>query len=202
MGGLIARDLIANNYNGVLTGHSVTALITLGTPNLGYPSSTLDQFIMCKQLLLDMSGSWSYTIPNWYQVSSQYLDNLRNQWVNASYGGYWMAAAGEQCSTTPRNARAPGEGLVGCRSSDPRSDGVVCRASALYGAGEAGQILNSGPMPNVPWYDTDHIYVHTNTWGTQGILCGNSGDPSQNPPMFNPGEGTLLQQIKAVINAH
>jgi triacylglycerol esterase/lipase EstA (alpha/beta hydrolase family) len=38
MGGLIARDLVANNYGGALTGHPVTALITLGTPNLGCPA--------------------------------------------------------------------------------------------------------------------------------------------------------------------
>jgi pimeloyl-ACP methyl ester carboxylesterase len=202
MGGLVARDLIANNYYGVLTGHPVKALITLGTPNLGYPKSSIDELIMCKQLILDMSGAWSYIAPNWYQVSSQYLDSLRNQWVYASFTGYWMAAAGEHCSHTPRNASAPGEGLLGCRSTAPISDDVVCRDSALYGTGEPGQVLNYGPMPVVPWYDERHIYVHTDTWGTQGILCGNSNDPSQNPQLFDPPiDGALFLQIKAVINA-
>ena len=36
MGGLIARDMMANNRLN-LNGRKVAALITLGTPNVGYP---------------------------------------------------------------------------------------------------------------------------------------------------------------------
>jgi hypothetical protein len=111
-----------------------------------------------------------------------------------------MAAAGEQCANQFRNLHAPGEDRVGCPSPivlnpspSVSSDGVVCRDSALY-------------TPSVPWSDSGHIYVHTNSfagWGTAGILCGNSGNPSEYPPMFNPPKGlSLFPQIKAVINAH
>jgi triacylglycerol esterase/lipase EstA (alpha/beta hydrolase family) len=58
MGGLVARDLVVNNYGAALTGHPVTALITLGTPNLGYPYSSIDENFSCRQLVLDMSGSF------------------------------------------------------------------------------------------------------------------------------------------------
>jgi pimeloyl-ACP methyl ester carboxylesterase len=209
MGGLIARDFVANNYYGVITPqHPVTAVITLGTPNLGYPYSSLDHLVAgaCSQLLLDMSGSWEEGASNWFELSSPYLNNLAQQWASNNYTGYWMAAAGEQCSNTPRNVSAPGEPPVGCMPESVTSDGVVCRDSALYGIESVGVVDNLGPTPYVPWYDTAHIYVHTDNWagwGTAAILCGNSGNPSVNPPLFNPPPtDTLFPQIQAAISAH
>jgi hypothetical protein len=84
---------------------------------------------------------------------------------------------------------------------------VVCRDSALYGFGSFGfGVLNDGPEAVVPWSDSSYIYVHTNSWagwGTAPILCGNSGDPSVNPQLFDPPTTrTLFPQIKGVINAH
>jgi hypothetical protein len=203
MGGLVARDLIANNYYGVLTAHPVTALITLGTPNLGYPYSSIDQLKYCPQLLLDMSGSWDGNTLSW--GTSPYLDNLRQQWVSRSYSGYWMAAAGEQCSNQFRKLYAPGEDPVGCPTWSVTSDGVVCRDSALYGFGSYGfGVLNPAPKADVPWSDTDYKYVHTNSlagWGTAAILCGNS--PSTNPQLFNPPPGdTLFPKVVEKINAN
>ena len=205
MGGLIARDLIANNYNGVLTGHPVTKLITLGTPHLGYPYSSVDELAMCRQLLLDMSGSWAQTTSSWMELTSPYLDGLRQLWAPRSYTVPWMAAAGEQCSNTTRNL--PPRSTVGCPSWSPTSDGVVCRDSAEYGGPVTGYgYYNDGPKPIVPWVDDRQVYVHTNSWagwGTFPIMCGNSGDPSQNPPMFNPPSAlTLFSKIKDFINAN
>src|SRR5258708_11745147 len=40
-----------DTYLDALIGHPVTALITLGTPNLGYPYSSIDENIFCRQLL-------------------------------------------------------------------------------------------------------------------------------------------------------
>src|SRR5262249_23790717 len=42
MGGLMARDMIANNRQNVGSLCRISTLITLGTPNLGYPGSSLD----------------------------------------------------------------------------------------------------------------------------------------------------------------
>jgi pimeloyl-ACP methyl ester carboxylesterase len=133
MGGLVARDLVSNKGYGLLNGHPVTAIITLGTPNLGYPYSGIDQAKpgICSQILLDMAGSSQETSSSWYELSSPYLDNLRQQWKSTAYSGYWMAAAGEQCSNPTRNL--PPGSTVGCPPSGFRSDGVVCRDSALYG---------------------------------------------------------------------
>jgi pimeloyl-ACP methyl ester carboxylesterase len=205
MGGLIARDLIANNYGGALTGHPVTALITLGTPNLGYPYASIDENIFCRQLVLDMSGSWGQTSSGWNELTSPYLDGLRQMWATRSYTVPWMAAAGESCPNMTRNL--PLRSTVGCPSWSPTSDGVVCRDSAQYGGPVSGYgYFNDGPKPFVPWVDTAGIYVHTNSfagWGTAGILCGNSGNPSVNPQMFDPPNyRDLFPQIKAVISAH
>ncbi|HLI86673.1 MAG TPA: putative Ig domain-containing protein [Bryobacteraceae bacterium] len=209
MGGLIACDLIANNYIGVLTGHPVTAVITLGTPNLGYPYSSIDYSgtSACNQILDDMAGSWLLqTNGTTAELTSPYLSNLQQQWISASYPGYWMAAAGQQCSNQTRNL--PPGSMVGCPSGNVTSDGVVCRDSALYGASTLGGYpgFNGGPGPSVPWTDSTNIYVHTTTWagwGTAGVLCGN--DPSIDIPLYAPASlptGTLLPQIVAWINQY
>jgi pimeloyl-ACP methyl ester carboxylesterase len=205
LGGLIARDLIANNYIGALTGHPVTALITLGTPNLGYPYSSVDYISggACNQLFDDMAGSWLQSNGTWSELTSQYLSSLRQQWIAASYSGYWMAAAGQQCSNTPRTF--PPTSMMGCPSWSVTSDGVVCRDSALYGVPGGYSGFTGGPNPDISqWSDTTQVYVHTTTWagwGTAPILCGNN--PSVDIPLYRPTiGGSLFPVIKAVINAH
>src|SRR5437588_221209 len=58
MGGLLARDLILNNRNQVLNTHPVDALVTLGTPNVGYPYEAIDDLPMCKTLAREMASDW------------------------------------------------------------------------------------------------------------------------------------------------
>ena len=118
-----------------------------------------------------------------------------------------MAAAGEQCQFPDILRAVPLSSTIGCPDWGPNSDGVVCKLSALYGVSDNWHgYFNDGPKPFVPWYDTTNVYVHTNAlwgWGSAGLLCGNSGDPNQNPPMYNPPTyRTLFPQIKAVISAH
>jgi triacylglycerol esterase/lipase EstA (alpha/beta hydrolase family) len=42
MGGLIARDLILDDYGNAAYSHRITGLVTIGTPNLGYPYAPAD----------------------------------------------------------------------------------------------------------------------------------------------------------------
>jgi hypothetical protein len=68
MGGLMARDLIAHNYANVVTTRKITALLTLGTPNLGYPYGSLDSSFI---------GSWiSGTCPI---LAQQMYSDFRSQ---------------------------------------------------------------------------------------------------------------------------
>jgi hypothetical protein len=198
MGGLIARDMSAHAFYQA-SGPTVAGLITLGTPNLGYPYAPgVDDLVFCSQLEQDMSGGW--IVVQDAEFLSTYLSGLTNAWpfLNGGLGpnSYWMAAAGEYCANAYRNVPPSG---IGCRASSPRSDCVVCKDSALYASSQA-----SAPLPIIPWTDLSHIYVHTdalNGWGTLGIFGTTSGNPSITPQLFNPPfSGSLFLQIKAIIN--
>jgi uncharacterized protein (TIGR03437 family) len=192
MGGLIARDMVANNRLN-LNGRKVAALITLGTPNLGYPYTFLDTAVSCTQLVQQMDGNWRSQQASNTVVLSPYLLSLTNQWPSSSYpgsGGLWLAASGRSCSNAIRTINS----TTGCRDRNPFSDGVVCDDSATYSISTA-----AGTTPNRYWQDPSQIYVHTNNgFGASLILCGNDGQKPtlSNPPSFGP----LFAAIKGLVN--
>lgn len=197
MGGLIARDMMANNRIN-LNGRKVAALITLGTPNAGYPYALADTLKFCTNIVRAMDGNWRSQQATNTVVWSDYLTSLSSQWSSAGYPGWnglWLAASGRSCSS-PRRTINP---TTGCRDRNPFSDGVVCDDSASYNIATP-----SGTAPNRYWRDPSEIYVHSNDWrgwGTSLILCGNSGNPTTNPPLSNPPViGSLFSAIKGVIN--
>jgi len=198
MGGLIARDLIAKHSQELGT-HKIVGLITLGTPHLGYPYASVDETLMCPQLVQDMAGSWYPNHSPQDEAFSPYLLDLTQQWAASSFAGYWLAAAGTSCSNPVRTTGS--FDARGCLTTSPRSDGVVCRDSAVYSGGYA-----SGTGPTVRWEDPDHNYVHTFSgggWGTALILCGNTNDANQQSELYQPpAEGLLFAQIKAIINGN
>jgi len=197
MGGLIARDLMANGRL-ILNGRKIAALITLGTPNLGYPYTLIDTSLFCTPLVQQMDGNWRSQQSSNTVVLSQYLLSLTNQWPSSSYPGstgLWLAASGRSCSNPLRTINS----TTGCRDRNPYSDGVVCDDSATYFVSTA-----SGTGPNRYWQDPSQIYVHSNSgWGggTSFVLCGNSGSPTLNPPLSNPPTfGPLFAAIKGLLN--
>ena len=105
MGGLIARDLIAHNWGNSLTGRRVSALITLGSPHLGYPyDAGLDglPFTVCGPIARQMEGDFR-RVPGSIHLSP-YLMSLHGRWANSSFpgaGSHWLAAAGRACSDDP-----------------------------------------------------------------------------------------------------
>ena len=145
-----------------------------------------------------MAGSWQPQASPPFELSSPFLNTLTQQWQSASYAGYWLAAAGQSC---PNPIRTTGVYPPGCLPQSPRSDGVVCRDSAVYSGGFA-----RAPSPTALWEDPEQKYVHTNAaggWGTAGILCGNSGNPADAPPLNDPPpNGVLFPVIKVMINGH
>jgi uncharacterized protein (TIGR03437 family) len=197
MGGLIARDMMANGRL-VLNGRKISALITLGTPNLGYPYTSADTLVFCTPLVQEMNGNWRSQQSTNTVVLSTYLLSLTNQWPSTSYpgsGGAWLAASGRSCSNPIRTL----DTTTGCRDKNPYSDGVVCDDSATYSVSTP-----SGTAPTLYWQDPGQIYVHSNYgWGigTSFVLCGNSGNPALNPPLSNPPSfGPLFAAIKGLIN--
>jgi uncharacterized protein (TIGR03437 family) len=197
MGGLIARDMMANGRL-ILNGRKISALITLGTPNLGYPYTLADTLVFCTPLVQEMNGNWRAQQSTNTVVLSPYLLSLTNQWSSTSYPGNtatWLAASGRSCSNAVRTI----DPTTGCRDANPYSDGVVCDDSATYFVSTP-----SGTTPNQYWQDPGQIYVHSNYgWGigTSFVLCGNSGNPVLNPPLSNPPSfGPLFAAIKGLIN--
>jgi hypothetical protein len=140
--GLIARDLLVHNYNNVLADHPVVGLITLGTPNWGYPYIPADATVRCPAQVQDMNGGWNpYVNDPSTAFLSPFLTSLKQGWSSSSYGGYWFAAAGTNCPNPFRVGSvgfpAPPTGCLYSASGgsiDPNNDGVVCRDSAIYSA--------------------------------------------------------------------
>lgn len=198
MGGLIARDMMANNWLGVLNTRKVAALITLGTPNVGYPYTFVDRSYLCTPIVQQMDGNWRSQQGQNSVVTSVYLSTLNNQWATISYPGFdgvWYAASGRSC----RNPYRTVDPTTGCRDSNVYSDGVVCNDSATYSI--------SAPATSKPsryYQDSSQMYVHSSGGlggvGSALILCGNLGGPN-NPPLSDPPPGPLLSEIMGVINA-
>lgn len=193
MGGVLARDVIANNRLASLSGRRVSTLITLGSPILGYPYSAFDRLRYCGGLIQDIDGNWRSQQASNTVALSQYLSALKAKWATGTFpgfGGVWLAASGRSCST-PARLISP---LTGCRDKNPDSDGIVCDDSAAY----FGETANK---PTALWQDPGQVYVHSNsTFGSIGsalILCGNNG---QNPSLSNPPPtGPLFEVIKQTL---
>lgn len=192
LGGLVARDLLLNGgspgspsdpgYQNVLTTNTVAGVVTIGTPNWGYPYvAGLDDLVNCPALVQDMAGSWNTTNPQSPTTSnmlSAYLRTLDGGWTPSAYAGYWLAAAGKYCglqqrvnplaNENPASATFP----VGC--FEPigvySNDGVVCADSAEYGT---YNLTPPAGQPTKSFNDPNHQYAHTagpawaSLWGVQ-----------------------------------
>lgn len=194
LGGLIARDLIVNNWNGALTGRDTAALITLGSPNLGYPyASFLDQFAVCDPIAAQMSGDFRAQ-PGTIQLSA-YLYSLTQNWANRGFPGaasQWLAAAGEACADPWRSITTP----AGCPDSTPQNDRVVCSQSATYAVSTP-----TGTRPSI-WTDPEKRYVHTSGSYLSNVFCDLDSNPTRDLLLNNPPYGgLLLTRIAETLNA-
>jgi uncharacterized protein (TIGR03437 family) len=187
MGGLLARDLIANGRLN-LNGRKI-ALVTIGTPNLGYPYLATDSLLFCSALVSAMDGNWR-SQPNTV-VLSPYLLSLVNQWASKGFpggGGTWLAAVGRAYSDPRRLG-------TGCRDVNPFSDGVVCDDSAQYNVNTP-----SGTQPSDRWQDPDRTYVHSHNPFTRLILA-DSSDPTRFLKLWDPPpNGSLFNKLVTLLN--
>jgi len=193
LGGLIARDLIVNNRI-TLNGRQIH-LVTIGTPNLGYPYLFIDNSVFCSAIVSAMYGDWR-VMPNTVDLSD-YLSNLTNQSSSSGFPGTgraWFAASGRGCSIPTRLGE-------GCRDQNPYSDGVVCQDSAAYNVGAAYNLSTAaGTQPNYSWKDPNGAYVHSYSGFTSLILCDTS-DQTRYLPLWNPPvTGSLFISLTAILN--
>jgi pimeloyl-ACP methyl ester carboxylesterase len=213
MGGLIARDMIVNNYLNVVTNNHVVALITLGTPNLGYPYDPADAVKVCNNLAGQMYGDFrndasvapalpavagaatDFTDHNGSTVSlSGYLYNLNTAWISGGFLGpdVWFAVAGGYANSPIRSLPIDGEG---CPDRNVYSDTVVC-------ADSAAPALGLGPGLPSPWFGP--LYTHTGGLVEELsdlLILGSALDVHGSYPLFNPPkQGDLIAEIRNLIN--
>jgi hypothetical protein len=188
LGGLIARDMIVNNRI-ILNGRKIN-LVTIGTPNLGYPYALADSLVFCSAIVSAMYGDWRLQ-PGTIDLST-YLLSLTNQWSAYGFPGNgktWLAASGRACSNPTRL-------VEGCRDQNPYSDGVVCQDSAAYNVS-----TSAGTQPNYLWADPNRAYVHSFSGFTSLILC-NTSDQTKFLPLYDPPvtPGGLFSYLTTVLN--
>jgi uncharacterized protein (TIGR03437 family) len=190
LGGLIARDMIVNNRI-ILNGRKIN-LVTIGTPNLGYPYLATDSLVFCSAIVSAMDGNWRSQPGS--VVLSSYLLSLTNQWSAYGFPGSgrtWLAASGRACNIPTRLT-------TGCRDQNIYSDGVVCQDSAAYNVS-----TSAGTQPNQSWADPNGVYYHSSSGFTALILCNTSGlDPTRYFPLYDPPPtpGGLFAYLTAVLN--
>jgi uncharacterized protein (TIGR03437 family) len=202
MGGLIARDM-ALNHPELFTNRRLAALITLGTPNLGYPYDPIDDTLRCGPLARQMFGDFRNLAEpaegqknltddlNYNIAVSNYLWDLNTRWVGGPFPGQpqiWLTAAGTFCDNETRNY--PLTGVRGC-TTGTFNDGVVCEQSASF------SFATRGSRPTDRWSDPN--YAHTNDLGTFAVFC--SSAPSGLTTLYNPPDyGSLVQKIRNSLN--
>ena len=189
MGGLIARDMIANNRQGVAVQRKINALITLGTPNLGYPGSPLDQQLgpfantACPLEMNEMTSDFR-SVPQPQVLLSSYLSGLESKWSSIASvtpptkPHFWLAESGALCSQAIRTGDATN--TYGCPDYNKVSDGVVCDQSSQYKSGGPVQ-----PDQKTGWDGFAHAH------GV--IMCNPSpGNPVTFPASFSAGDAPVL----------
>lgn len=140
MGGLLARELLLS-YPSLFSSRRLAALITLGSPNVGYPYDTSDDYPSsplrrCSTLVRQMASDWrTYQSTNQVDQSS-YLTSLNTLWGSAQLPGgqlKWLALSGTFCSDPIRDV--PLFSSQGCPDRYPYSDGIVCQVSSTFWLG-------------------------------------------------------------------
>lgn len=188
-GGLVARDLIAYNRGGVLTQRRLAGLVTLGTPNLGYPYAAADEALACPQLVRDLRGDFRNLQQSGRAELSSYLETLFGIWAQRQFPGTsskWLAVSGRSCAEP---VRMPGS--AGCRDRNPDSDGAVCDDSALYSVA-----TRPGATPTRIWRDPERQYSRADNLAP--ALC---PADARTLPLSDPPVGSaLFEELRRFIN--
>lgn len=207
LGGLIARDLLINNYGNILSTYHVDGLITLGTPHLGYPYEPIDDTISCSVLDQQMVGN--YRDSRGY-VWSSYLSSLNTRWSSAPLPGGtlpWLAIAGTSCNSpfalTASSIFSPfiADARTGCRDSNPSNDNVVCEDSALFDTTSIG-LLTSQNTPTQRLYSDQYAHRTGNLFDNlfvSSLFANCSWVGKEN--LSNPNQN-LISEITRFLSSH
>jgi pimeloyl-ACP methyl ester carboxylesterase len=208
MGGLMVRKMLADYL--LQNGLPVVGLVTLGTPHLGYPFLKIDASSISGKCAIQVEEMESHLDEGAWILEtgtlSVFLRELYQMWNPQQVNYRWLAAAGAFCEDRVRVAPTGPDSAEanGCRrGGDVRSDGVVCRESAMltYPTPLGGASLE----PTERFSDPEHRYKHgekISQYFVGKVLC---PDPLvgewlslTNPPISN---NPLFIQIVRFLNA-
>jgi uncharacterized protein (TIGR03437 family) len=205
MGGLLARDMILSNRSGVLSSRILSALITLGTPNVGYPfvagldDSSLANILgttLCTLLGQEMWSDYRTQQNQNSVIESPYLFDLNQRWGTTpilQQGLPWLAASGTFCTDPIRSFLNP----VGCPDASPASDGIVCDQSARFGLNVPQN------APTLRWSSNFYAHTTSSTRYKNGktILCTTQSLFPDYIPLYDPpASSDLVTAIRSLLN--
>ena len=221
MGGLIARDMILHNYANVITNHHVAALITLGTPHLGYPYEPIDgdtskvgPLARCDNLSGQMFGDFrndASLAPPLPEVAKDASGKPARDFKDAS--GNMVAVSGYLYDLNTNWANQFFDGpdqwiaIAGsfCPNPRPAEHFVLLRSFTSRGCpvdtGADGVVCEQSAGINITgWPATPHFYTQYSHSADRGTLF-LFGPTADSLPLFDPPkDGEVVRLIKDVIN--
>ena len=183
LGGIIVRDMLAENMLTITAGvqaPKVVGLATLGTPHLGYPYLQDDGFAfnlartfgvsqnMCSN---QMQAVGSNISDGSYPITTAFLSTLESKFDIRAYNSQWFAAAGRACTNPTRTSLVSFPAVTnGCRvdgAGNANNDGLVCDDSARL------SYPSTSLTPSITWYDSIPAYQHYPDMGSHilNVLC-------------------------------
>jgi fibronectin type 3 domain-containing protein len=198
LGGLVARDMIEGQQGaGIGQGRKLLGLVTLATPNNGFPYEyPWDNWGICDGLGKEIASDLRASPP--YYPYSPYIPSINHNWVASPLGGAgyqafpWMVAAGTFCQSP---IRFPDSTQNGCPAGST-NDGAICTDSALFNG-------ISGPYNMPTTYFTSDAYSHSAdpnfflqllNGGNDSLYYGGNCDMRQHISIWDPGAGSALAQ--------
>lgn len=197
LGGLLIRDMLLNNREGVASRHTIQAIITLGSPHVGYPYCNTDDRFKCNSLIQQMASHYRVSEADNQVILSEYLYDLNVRWLSSSFNGrppVWLVASGTACTSSVRGcmweevSRTVSQGCRANSNNQRLSDTVVCDNSALL-------TLSGSNLPTDRWSNAN--YRHTSGFLGISVLC---GAPFKIDLFDPPTYSDLFRKIVSTIN--
>jgi hypothetical protein len=212
LGGNVSRDMIEGQIGSGIgqPGRKLLGLMTLATPNNGFPYEyPWDNWGICNGLGREIASDIRNS-PADYPYSP-YIPSINNNWLASPLGGAgyqsfpWLVAAGTFCKSP---IRFPDSTQNGCPAGSS-NDGIVCTDSVLLNNVPGGNFnrptttFSSDAYSHTANNDFEAQLLGYLNGGNKSAFYGGSCDMRQFISIFNPPVGsTLIQQLANFIQAN
>ena len=212
LGGNVARDMIEGQTgSGIgMPSRKLLGLVTLATPNNGYPYEyPWDNWGVCDGLGKEIASDIRTSPANY--PYSPYIPSINTNWFASPLGGAgyqafpWLVAAGTFCKSP---IRFPDSTQNGCPAGSS-NDGIVCTDSALIDDFPGGSFnrptstFSSDAYSHTAVNDFEAQLLGYLNGGNKSAFYGGNCDMRQYISIFDPPLGsTVAQQIANFIKAN